>query len=69
MNENKHYETFQAFIERHPRYQPVKHEEMTSVYRKQHEAFIAYVNEQVAAKLAEIDEVFSGIHNNGTSKT
>lgn len=51
-------ETFEEFLERHPLYKPLTGETMGSVYRKQHEAFIAYVDEQVAKKMAEIDEVF-----------
>lgn len=54
----KRRETFWEFLDRNSHYKPVMHEEMSNVYRKQHEAFIAYVDEQVKLKLAEIEERF-----------
>ena len=51
-------ETFAELLNRHPHLQPLSGETMASVYRKEHEAFIQYVDEQVAAKMAEIDAAF-----------
>lgn len=56
-------ETFDAFLERNPQFHPQVGEEMSSVYRKQHAAFIAYVDSEVSPrvemlieKLGELDE-------------
>lgn len=51
-------ETFAEFLSRNIQYQPVSGEEMVNVYRKQHDAFIAYVDEQVTGRLNEIDAAF-----------
>lgn len=49
-------ETFQQFIERNPRYKPSPGDYMPEVYSKQVDAFAAYADEQIALKLAEIEE-------------
>lgn len=57
-------ETFADFIKRNPQYQPIRSEELFNVYAKQNEAFIAYTNERVEAKMAEIDEILRKRHIN-----
>lgn len=49
-------ETFRQFIERNPRYKPLEGEPMPDVYRKQIDGFVAYADERVSLKLAEIEK-------------
>jgi hypothetical protein len=52
-------ETFGEFIARNPQYLPQEGELMSNVHRRQHEAFVAYVDEQVQKVLEEIKSRFS----------
>ena len=54
--------TFQEFLDQNIQYLPLPHENMVDVYRKQHEAFIAYVDERVEAKMNEIDDILRKRH-------
>lgn len=44
-------ETFETFLERHSQYQPQPGELIGSVYRKQHAAFVAYVDSEVSPRV------------------